>query len=103
MVISTNAPRALADKEVEVINRQVSNRIIGVYSAVSDSGMLKKDPAFYKEVYEDLMQRGFSRVVHLGDDYLNDYIAPLRAGLGAYYLERNKINLYDLMKIVRIL
>ncbi len=104
-VISTNAPRELADVEIEIISKYTE--VIKTYSAVSDFGMLKKDPQFYKEVYEDLKRKGLvaepSGIVHIGDDYLNDYIAPLRAGMGAYYLDRSKIDLYELLKVAGIL
>jgi putative hydrolase of the HAD superfamily len=106
-VISTNAPRELAEAEAEIIKGRIPDIDILLYSAVSDFGMLKKDPAFYRSVFEDLKRRGLvekpSDIAHIGDDYLNDYIAPLKAGMSAYYLDRNRITLKELMRVTGLI
>jgi len=106
-VISTNAPRELAEAEVEIIKGKVSDIDVALYSAVSDFGMLKKDPAFYRSVFEDLRRRGLaerpSDIVHVGDDYLNDYIAPIRSGMHSYYLDRSRMTLYELLRIAGLI
>jgi HAD superfamily hydrolase (TIGR01549 family) len=91
-IILTNAPRELAEAEVKVIEGRAPVKL-RLYSAVSDFGTLKKDPAFYRWVLE---REG--EFVHVGDDYSNDYLAPRLAGLKSYYLDRKREDLYSAIK-----
>jgi len=105
-IILTNAPRELAEAEVKVIEGRAPVKL-RLYSAVSDFGTLKKDPAVYRSVFEDLKRRGLvekpSDIAHIGDDYSNDYLAPRQAGLKSYYLDRKREDLCSAIKNLRFI
>jgi 2-haloalkanoic acid dehalogenase type II len=59
-----------------------------VISATSDLGQVKKSESFYRQVCQalDLDPR---RVIHVGDHWVFDYLAPARAGIRAFFLDRS--------------
>jgi putative hydrolase of the HAD superfamily len=58
-------------------------------SATTDFGEVQKTEAFYTKVCQAL-NVGARDVVHVGDHWEFDYVAPTRAGLRAYYLDRTR-------------
>jgi len=62
-----------------------------IFSAISDFNMIKKKAEFYKSACRRL---GISprNLVHIGDNYEADYLAPRKAGAVAFYLNRNGLH-----------
>jgi len=63
-----------------------------VFSSISDFGMTKKEGAFYQRVCQK-MEISPSQLIHVGDNYEADYLAPRQVGIKAFYL--NRINCSD--------
>ncbi len=61
----------------------------GVFSAVDDFGMVKKDADAYRKLAEKCRVHP-SEAVHIGDDWEFDYLAPKQLGMHAFYLDRKK-------------
>ena len=44
-----------------------------------------------------------NEILHIGDRYIDDYIAPMKSGLQSFLIIRNKgINLIDATKIMKL-
>jgi len=71
--------------EISILN--LSPYFDRIFSAVSDFGKTKKDEDVYKMVMEEMGVDG-SDAVHVGDNLDFDYRAAKKAGMDAYYLDR---------------
>lgn len=85
LVVASAMPHSFID--VKLGGRNLFRYFERVFSAVSDFKMIKKEKFFYQKVCEEL---GASpgELVHIGDNYEADYIAPGRAGVRAFFLDR---------------
>ncbi len=83
LIITSNAAREFIEIEVEVLD--LRKYFSNIFSAVSDFQKTKKD----KEVYRKIMEKVGRNIIHVGDNYEFDYVAPRQAGLKAYYLDRS--------------
>lgn len=85
LIVASNAAREFVDREVEATGiRPYFSRII---SATSDFHLVKKTPAFYRRLCS-IAGADPAAIVHVGDHYDHDYLAPRQNGLIAYYLDR---------------
>ncbi|MFH1821442.1 MAG: HAD family hydrolase [Methanobacteriota archaeon] len=85
LIVITNGVRELA--EVEVEESSFKGYFDRVFSATSDFGLVKKTGEFYLGVLKEIGASP-AEVVHVGDNYAFDYLAPREAGIRAFYLDR---------------
>jgi len=87
IILVSNACSAFLDFEL-VSFKQYFSRII---SCVSDFRQVKKTSEFYRKLC-DHIDRQPGEIIHVGDHWQFDFIAPTGAGLKAYYLDRKGIS-----------
>ena len=85
LIIISNAAHEFIDMEISILN--LSPYFDRIFSAVSDFGKTKKDEDVYKMAMEEMGVDG-SDAVHVGDNLDFDYRAAKKAGMDAYYLDR---------------
>ncbi len=83
LVLITNASREFTEVEAAEIKGYFSRMI----SSVSDFGEVKKTPDFYGRVCRSLGIEPWD-LLHVGDHWQFDFVAPRGAGVTAYYLDR---------------
>ncbi len=86
LMVITNGVRELA--EVEIEQAGLKNYIDCMFSATSDFGLVKKTGEFYSKVLK-AVGVSLAEVVHIGDNWIFDYIAPREAGIRAFFLNRD--------------
>jgi putative hydrolase of the HAD superfamily len=86
LIVITNGMRELA--EVEVEQAGLKGYFDRMFSATSDFGLVKKTGKFYLDIMKVL---GISpqEVVHVGDNWVFDYLAAREAGIKAFFLDRD--------------
>ena len=86
LIVITNGMRELA--EVEVEQAGLKGYFDRMFSATSDFGLVKKTGKFYLDIMKVL---GVSpqEVVHVGDNWVFDYLAAREAGIKAFFLDRD--------------
>ncbi len=103
LVLTSNAGREFIHLVMETTGlERYFNRI---FSATSDFQVVKKTPHFYQQIC-DLLGVEPKDLVHVGDHYEFDYLAPQALGIKAFYLDRTGqgngdsvlFNLRDLVK-----
>ena len=85
LIVITNGVRELA--EVEVEESGFKGYFDRVFSATTDFGLVKKTGEFYLSVLKEIGASP-AEVVHVGDNYAFDYLAPREAGIQAFFLDR---------------
>ena len=85
LILISNACREFLNVETTSIRKHFS-RII---SCVSDFSEVKKTPEFYTKACR-LMELAPEEIIHIGDNWQFDFVAPREAGLQAFYLNRTK-------------
>jgi len=105
IIVVTNGLRELS--EIELAQSGLDRYIDRLFSATSDFREVKKNGHVYKLVLE---KTGASpdEVVHLGDNWLFDYLAPKETGISSYFLDRDgtrsgKHVVRDLIEFERVL
>ena len=83
LILISNACREFLDVETSIISKYFSRLI----SCVSDFGQVKKTPEFYARVCRFLKLEPHE-IVHIGDNWQFDYVAPTEYGITSYYLDR---------------
>ncbi len=90
LIMVSNACREFLEVETASI-RKYFTRII---SCVSDFGEVKKTPEFYLTLCQSI-GKSPQEIIHIGDNWQFDFVAPREAGLQAIYLDRTKQALGD--------
>ena len=85
VIIISNAPRAFLDLKIEV--ESIKDHFDRIFSVTSDFGKVKKEENIYKEICKILKIKP-KELIHIGDHYQFDYQIPKRAGIKAFYLDR---------------
>ena len=85
LIVITNGMRELA--EIEVEQGGLKGYFSRMFSATSDFGLVKKTGKFYLSIMKVL---GVSPegMVHVGDNWVFDYLAAREAGIRAFFLDR---------------
>lgn len=86
IMVITNGARELA--EVEIEQAGLNDYIEWMFSATSDFGLVKKTGAFYSDILKTIGALP-PEVVHVGDNWVFDYLAPREAGIRAFFLDRD--------------
>jgi putative hydrolase of the HAD superfamily len=85
LIVISNANRELALVEVEEAG--FNSYFERVFSATSDFRAVKKTGEIYRSILKEMGLLP-SEMVHVGDNYAFDYLAPREAGVRAYFLDR---------------
>ena len=86
LMVITNGVRELA--EVEIEQAGLKHYFDQMFSATSDFGLVKKTGEFYSDILKAV---GISpaEMVHVGDNWVFDYLAPREASIRAFFLDRD--------------
>ncbi len=84
LVISSNA----ATEFINITLKDIRKYFAEVFSSTSDFNIVKKAPEFYQKLLERL-DISHEELLHVGDHYEFDYLAPKKLGIKAFYLDRN--------------
>jgi len=84
-IIISNARKEFIEIQMEKLN--IKKYFKRVFSTVSDFSMVKKDGNVYRKVCEE-MEIDNKEILHVGDDYKFDFLAPRSVGIKAIYLDR---------------
>lgn len=83
LIVISNAPREILDFEL----KRVGDYFTKSFSSTTDFKKVRKTAEVYREILEKLGVRG-DEIVHVGDHWDFDYLAPREAGIRTYYLDR---------------
>jgi len=86
LIVISNAAREFID--MEVTETGITDYFSRIFSATSDFDQVKKTPQFYKQIC-GIMGVLPPDMIHVGDHYEFDYVAPRQLGVEAYFLDRN--------------
>ena len=86
IILTSNAGREFIDIEMEATG--LGRYFDRIFSATSDFGQVKKTAGFYGRICEALGVHP-QQIVHVGDHYEFDYLAPHSLGIHAFYLDRS--------------
>ena len=81
LIIVSNASREF----IEFFFKKEGHRAYRIFSTVSDMGVLSKGPGVYRFISRELET---TSILHVGDDFVQDYLNPRMAGLGSLLLNR---------------
>ncbi|HEB37754.1 MAG TPA: HAD family hydrolase [Thermoplasmatales archaeon] len=84
-IIISNARKEFIEIQIEKLD--IERYFKRVFSTVSDFNMVKKEGEVYRKVCEE-MGIDKSEIIHVGDDYKFDFLAPRSIGIKAIYLDR---------------
>jgi putative hydrolase of the HAD superfamily len=83
LIVISNAPREILDFELQ----RIGDYFTRSFSSTTDFRKVRKTPEVYKEILAELGVKG-EELVHVGDHWDFDYLAPRDAGIRTYYLDR---------------
>mgnify|MGYP005838291943 CR=1 FL=1 len=83
LVVASNAARIFVEKELS--HTHLEMYFAHVISATSDYGMVKKEDGFYGRLCRTLSASP-QDMVHVGDHYTFDFLAPTQCGIDAYHV-----------------
>jgi HAD superfamily hydrolase (TIGR01493 family) len=86
LIILSNASRPFIGEEIEATG--LAPFFERVISATSDLGEVKKTRRFYEQVCR-LLALEPEELIHVGDHWEFDFVAPQEAGISAYFLDRS--------------
>ncbi len=86
IILTSNAGREFIDIEMQVTG--LGRYFDRIFSATSDFGQVKKTAGFYGRICGALGVYP-QEIVHVGDHYEFDYLAPRSLGIHAFYLDRS--------------
>lgn len=85
LIIISNASKEFIETEIETLGFE--KYFSKIFSAVSNFNKTKKDEEIYEMVCKNLGIEK-ERMIHIGDNYEFDYLAPRKAGIKSFYLDR---------------
>lgn len=86
VILTSNAGREFIDIEMEATG--LGRYFERIFSATSDFGQVKKTAGFYRRICE-VLGVAPHEIIHVGDHYEFDYLAPRSLGIRAFYLDRS--------------
>ncbi len=101
LIIVSSTPRNV----IEIVIEKIKHYFKHIFSSVSDRREVKKTPQFYEMICKVLGIEPLV-MVHVGDEWYSDFIAPRKAGVKSFFLERTgeksgKFVIKDLMELKR--
>ncbi len=86
LILTSNAAREFIAMEIGVAG--LEDYFTRIFSATSDFGQVKKTPEFYVKICA-AVDISPQRMIHIGDHWEFDYLAPREIGITAFYLGRD--------------
>lgn len=83
LIVISNAPREILDFELQ----RVGDYFAHSFSSTTDFRQVRKTATVYREILDRLGVKG-EEIVHVGDHWDFDYLAPREAGIKTFYLDR---------------
>ncbi|MCW4033089.1 MAG: HAD family hydrolase [Candidatus Bathyarchaeota archaeon] len=87
LIINSNSAREFLELEISEIKSNFSH----IFSAPSDFKQTKKSTLVYSEICKFLKVKP-KEMVHIGDNWAHDFIAPRKIGIVSFLLDRTKEN-----------
>ena len=85
LIIISNAAYEFITIAIQTL--KLMKKFSNIFSTVSDFGKTKKDEEVYRSICTVLnVER--NEVIHVGDNWDFDYVAPSNAGISAFFLDR---------------
>ncbi len=83
LIIASGTPRNFIEIEIEKLRHYFTH----IFSPISNRQEVKKTPQFYKMICKVL---GIEppAIVHVGDEWYSDFIAPRRISVKSFFLDR---------------
>ena len=91
LAVVSNAPKDILSYEIEGLRHHFKR----VFSSVTDFNQIKKTAGMYVKICAALGIKP-GKVLHIGDDRCDDFLAPREAGMHALHLDRSKKRREDL-------
>lgn len=85
LLVISNAARDFLDTELKETN--LKQYFYRVFSATSDFRQVKKTETLYQKIL-NILHIEPSEMTHVGDNWHFDYLAPRKAGIQCYFLDR---------------
>jgi HAD superfamily hydrolase (TIGR01549 family) len=83
LIIVSGTPKNVIEIVIEKIRRYFKH----IFSSVSDRREAKKTPQFYETICKVLGIEPLA-MVHVGDEWYSDFIAPRKVGVKSFFLDR---------------
>ena len=83
LIINSNSAQEFLDFETKKVKKYFQH----IFSSPSDLKEIKKTSSVYLKICEILRVKP-SEMVHIGDSWDDDFIAPRKIGITAFYLDR---------------
>ncbi|MBL7118773.1 HAD family hydrolase [Candidatus Bathyarchaeota archaeon] len=91
IVVFSNAPKDILNYEIEGLR----THFVKVFSSTTDFTSFRKTAKMYTKIC-NILETEPRQALHVGDNEYDDYLAPRKAGMQAFYLDRSRRNLKDL-------
>jgi HAD superfamily hydrolase (TIGR01549 family) len=85
LVINSNCPREFLD--VELASTKIKHYFTQIFSSTSDFKQIKKTGNYFKKVCE-ILNISPSQIIHIGDNWKFDVVAPSEIGINTIFLDR---------------
>ncbi|MHA1409757.1 MAG: HAD family hydrolase [Candidatus Odinarchaeia archaeon] len=85
LIIISNAAREFLERTVEEIKHFFKH----IFSGPSDFNMIKKSTELYLKICKKL-NITTKQLIHIGDNWLQDYLTPRKIGSHAFFIDREK-------------
>jgi HAD superfamily hydrolase (TIGR01549 family) len=85
LIINSNSDREFLELEISEIESKFSH----IFSASSDFKQTKKSTLIYSEICKILKVKP-REMVHIGDNWTHDFVAPRMIGIVSFFLDRKK-------------
>ncbi|NIQ05366.1 MAG: HAD family hydrolase [Candidatus Korarchaeota archaeon] len=85
LIVISNASRKFLDTELDETN--IASYFRQIFSATSDFNKVKKNEVLYRKIL-DILDVKPSQVIHVGDNWHFDYLAPRKTGMESFFLDR---------------
>ncbi len=87
LVVSSGMPDDFI--EIKLRKNDIKRFFKRTFSSISQFELVRKDESFYTRVCQELeIEPG--QLIHIGDHYQADYLAPIECGALAFYLDRGR-------------
>jgi len=83
LIIASGTPGNFIEIEIKKFRHYFTH----IFSPISDRQEVKKTPQFYKMICKVLGIEPLA-IVHVGDEWYSDFIAPRRIGVKSFFLDR---------------